>query len=222
MSERIAPGVFDYRALRLLMGILAICLPIAVEQLNGPPPLSSISASYWADGTTRDVFVGTLFAVAAFLFAYRGNSDSEKYLSPIASFCAILVATFPTTADGCDPNLASYVHQISAVALFMILAFIAYSPFRKDLKGKGGKRQFRSGVYLMTSTLILLCILAGLIAGFLDSLSDFKEKHHLLGRGPVALCAFGSAWIISGKFTRLLVDGDEEVLKLIRKHKAEN
>jgi hypothetical protein len=56
--------VFDYRALRLLVGIIAFALPIAVP-LIASTNLTSISASYYTN--SRDIFVGMLFIVGSFL-----------------------------------------------------------------------------------------------------------------------------------------------------------
>ncbi len=53
--------VFDYRALRLLVGIIAFAIPICVTLISSEP-LSSISASYFTEA--RDVFVGMLFSYA--------------------------------------------------------------------------------------------------------------------------------------------------------------
>ncbi len=46
--------VFDYRALRLIMGLIAFSLPFVVTLISATS-LSSISASYHTDG--RDIFV---------------------------------------------------------------------------------------------------------------------------------------------------------------------
>lgn len=66
--------VFDYRALRLLMGLVALSLPFLVRFI-ATNPLTSISASYHSEA--RDVFVGMLCIVAAFLWAYNGHSALE-------------------------------------------------------------------------------------------------------------------------------------------------
>lgn len=50
--------VFDYRALRLVMGLIAFALPIVASAVSSTQ-LTSISASYYTEA--RDVFVGLLF-----------------------------------------------------------------------------------------------------------------------------------------------------------------
>jgi hypothetical protein len=69
--------VFDYRALRLIMGLIAFSLPIVVTVL-ATGPLSSISAPYYTDG--RDAFVGMLFIVGALLWAYTPSCGHTRPL----------------------------------------------------------------------------------------------------------------------------------------------
>ena len=71
MTTNNSSAVFDYRALRLLVGLIAFALPIVVSLLS-IKTLPSISASYHAEG--RDAFVGMLFVVGAFLWAYNGHT----------------------------------------------------------------------------------------------------------------------------------------------------
>lgn len=77
-ADRPAPNpsgaVFDYRTLRLLTGLIALCLPFLVS-LRASPELSSISASYYTEA--RDLFVGMIFVVAAFMWAYQGHSKRQ-------------------------------------------------------------------------------------------------------------------------------------------------
>lgn len=138
--------VFDYRALRLLMGIIALALPFVVTFLSSEK-LSSISASYHAE--TRDAFVGMLFVVSAFLFAYNGHSSKESIASKTASLTAISVALFPTSCDGCMPNIISILHLLAAALLFSILAYFCFAPFRHDTKGQPGKKGRRSKIYFV-------------------------------------------------------------------------
>ena len=69
--------VFNYQALRLLMGLIALALPIAVSltAILGTPSVSDLpSISYSYHTGARNVFVGALFIVGAFLWAYNGHS----------------------------------------------------------------------------------------------------------------------------------------------------
>ena len=117
---RSEPGVvFDYRALRLLMGLIALSLPFVVTVLSSTV-LSSISASYHTEA--RDAFVGMLLVVSAFLWAYNGHTLIQGYASKFAALAAALVALFPTSCDACTANVTSSIHDVAALCLFSILA----------------------------------------------------------------------------------------------------
>jgi len=63
MSNRSDNAVFDYRLLRLVVGITAFALPLFALIIPWEV-LSSISSSYYTDA--RDTFVGCLFFISAF------------------------------------------------------------------------------------------------------------------------------------------------------------
>jgi hypothetical protein len=69
--------VFDHQTIRLIIGIIALGFPFAVA-LRILEISPSISWSYWAKPSgpplaVRDLFVGFLFIIGAFLFSYKGH-----------------------------------------------------------------------------------------------------------------------------------------------------
>ena len=111
MKFQNTPPILDYRAFRLLMGFIAILLgPIVTIWAN--TSLSSVSASYHTNA--QDVFVGLLFVVSAFLWAYNGHTSEESRASKAASAAALLVALFPTACGDCDYDWVAYVHAGAA------------------------------------------------------------------------------------------------------------
>ncbi len=146
-------AIFDYRTLRLLVGIVALALPVVVllAARAASPPIDSISASYWVN-SARDYFVGGLFVIATLMAAYNGhdpsgnahritNGDpdphplkkwlSEKWLSKVAALMAVGVALFPTTRPGGSPETDTVLHYVSAFALFAIITYFCLGSFRK-------------------------------------------------------------------------------------------
>lgn len=205
--------VFYYRALRLLMGFIALAPPFVVSLLSSTP-LSSISASYYTEA--RDAFVGMLFVVSAFLWADKGHSLREAYASKIASLEAVFVAIFPTSCDVCQTEIESIIHYVAAVSLFAMLAYFCFGPFRKNTKGQGGKKGRRSKIYFTCGWIMVGCML---IVGVLElTISDetIKALSITYWAEAIALGAFGVAWILAGKYFRLLVD-KEEALRLFRR-----
>ena len=213
MTNSNSGKVFDYRALRLLVGIIAFAIPICVTIISSSP-LSSISASYFTEA--RDVFVGMLFIVGAFLWAYNGHSKPQSRASKAAAISAILVALSPTVCNNCEMSVSSVIHYVSAGILFSILTYFCLGPFRKNIKGQRGKKGRRSSIYLVCGLIMLVSILGLLICEFALS-DDLKATLRITyWAETVALFSFGCAWMVAGKSFRPLVDEDE-ALKLFKK-----
>ncbi len=139
MTTKTTNPVFDYRALRLLMGVIAFALPFVVGVLSSRS-LSSISASYYTEA--RDAFVGMLFVVSALLWAYNGHTPRQALASKVASVAALFVALFPTTCASCELGQISIIHTISALVLFSILAYFCDGAVaRRRTRGRGGSRR---------------------------------------------------------------------------------
>jgi hypothetical protein len=202
--------VFDYRALRLLMGIIAFALPFIVNWVSSIP-LTSISASYHTEA--RDIFVGLLFVVGAFLWAYKGHTPREAWISKAASIAAIVVALFPTSCDQCTPDMKAGIHYLAAGILFGILAYFCLGPFRENTKGKEGKKGRRAKIYFTCGCIIVACILTIGITKITLPDETIKKMLITYWAETIALIAFGIAWIVAGKVFKPLVD-EEDALNL--------
>lgn len=229
-QAKVQPKLFDYRALRLLIGFIAFSLPLAVCIFT-VEELSSISASYYT--SSRDAFVGMLTIVGALMFAYKGNPIAEKpkirlseaQASKIASITALLVAFFPTEPGENETfitpivpysDLTPIIHYIAAGILFSILAYFCLFVFRKDIKDKGGKKSLRSKIYFACGWGIVISIVTLVVCRFIFKIEVTPViglPITLVGEW-IALWLFGTAWIISGKWNRLIADKDE-ILRLL-------
>lgn len=207
MEARNSSAVFDYRGLRLLMGLIALTLPVIAVALAGKS-LTSISASYYSNA--RDMFVGQLFVVGAFLFAYNGHSDNESHASKIASLAAICIASFPTSCDGCPVGVSSIVHYAAAALLFSILAYFCFIPFQKGIRGKLGKgKARRRWIYFICGSVMIGCIIFIGMANLFMAPETVATWRITFWGEWLALTAFGIAWIASGKTFRLIADEEE-------------
>lgn len=156
--------IFDYRTLRMLVGIVAFALPIVVfvaaRLVN--TKIDSISASYWVD-SARDLFVGALFIIATLMAAYNGHDPtgdklggndsgphplmkwfSEKWASKVAALMAVCVALFPTTRPNGTTNTDAIVHYASATILFAIITYFCLGSFRKRALEKAVEAEKKS------------------------------------------------------------------------------
>ena len=188
------------------MGVIAVSLPIIVSVL-AEKPLSSISASYWTNA--QDIFVGLLFVVGSFLFAYNGHSLPESIASKAASLAAVCVALFPTAPDYYPTDFDSVVHHLAATVLFSILAYFCFIPFRKDVKNAVGKRARRNWIYLGCGWAMIVCMLVIFVANKTLSEAELIRLRVTYFGEAGALVAFGFAWIASGKFFKLFAEEDE-------------
>ncbi len=92
----LTPAVVTDHYVRRLMPLLALFLLVVtvVTSLLRHEFATSISAYH--SGAVRDVFVGTLIAIATCLVAYQGRSPLEDFALNAAGFYVVFVALIPT------------------------------------------------------------------------------------------------------------------------------
>jgi hypothetical protein len=142
---------FDPRRLRLIAGALAFALPSTVIALTGRIN-TSISASYH-EVQSRNVFVGFLFIIGAFLISYKGHVQEpdpdeprtflrwlkryeEDWVSTIGGIAAILTALFPTARDGYPMDTAAYIHTAGTFILFASVVYFCLIAFLRSVNEK--------------------------------------------------------------------------------------
>ena len=93
--------VISYLGLRKAVGIIGTALPFVLAfgkiLVEGPGIQSSISSYYHT--AMRDVFVGSLCAIAVFLMSYHGYERKDDIAGDLACVFALGVALFPTTPE---------------------------------------------------------------------------------------------------------------------------
>lgn len=108
-----------YLSMRVVLFLLAVTMPIVLSIYgnihHGLDLQPSMSAYFWAATQDqcatfpmRTIFVGYLFAVGVFLFAYKGLTGLENSLLNVAALCAFTVAIYPENLDeaASDPRVA--------------------------------------------------------------------------------------------------------------------
>lgn len=185
----------NYHTIKLIVGFIALSLAALTNALT-EVPLQSISASYHEGELSRNIFVGSLFAISAFLLAYNGKSALQMVLSKIASIAAIGVAMFPCKC-GNHPEVIPGVHYISAAIMFSILATFCFI-FLKDAYKKGHlQAQIRAAVYAISGVVMIAAMMIMFVDYLLDDdLSGYIERLTFYCEAS-ALIAFGIAWLFS-------------------------
>src|SRR5438067_5754683 len=103
----------NHLTIKLVVGLIALSLA-PLTSFFAKSSITSISASYYEGGWSQSIFIGFLFAIAAFLLAYNGFSRPDMVLSKVASVAALGVAMFPCE---CANLIELAPHGISAVTV---------------------------------------------------------------------------------------------------------
>ncbi len=199
--------VFDYRTLRLMIGIFAFSLPFVVWWV-AREPLPSVSASYHT--SARDLFVGIIFVVAAFLAAYNRHTKGQFWASKVAALAAAGVALFPTASD-CKGTSESTIHFIAAALLFGILAYFCLVPFYRKTRRGSTKQRRRAFIYLLCGGAIILAMLSVLIANLALTCEAVHARRIIFWAEAAALWSFGIAWLVAGKAFRVIAEPEEQL-----------
>jgi hypothetical protein len=195
----------DHRTIKLTVGVIAVSLA-SLTNFFAQSPLTSVSASYWEGGWSQSIFIGFLFAIATFLFAYNGYTGSEMMLSKVAAMAALGVPLFPCACDG-HPNLVPYVHWTSAAVMFVTLAYFCYG-FYNRARNKGHlEGKVRALIYALCGITILLAILT-IVLHERFGLGTGTPRFTFFGEAT-ALVAFGVSWLTASRVLPLLTRGDE-------------
>jgi len=201
-----------YNKLRMGMGLLAVALPVALAVgglFFGAGLQSSMSAYYHTH--LRDVLVGSLWAVGAFLVLYKGFGPKENRAFNIAGVLAVMVALFPTErvngtcASGCIAFDVPYVHGVSAVLFFLAIAYVCI--FRSGdtlpLMNNPAREAKYKRTYQTLGVLMVVAPLAAaiLIAGFQLHLDPGKRTVVFFVEA-FAIWVFGAYWLVKSREIR--------------------
>jgi len=198
--------VISYLTMRKVIGILGVALPVVLvigTVINGDKNAVQDSISDYYHTGMRDAFVGILCMVALFLFSYKGYvNDDETYkfkdniAGNLACIFALGVAFFPT----CD-SLIGKVHLVSAGLFLFTLAYYSFFLFTKGESTTKNKRRrkrvYRSCGVIIASSVILLLLYFWFLKELIPGLEIIKPVFTL---EVIALIAFGTSWMIKGKF----------------------
>jgi len=188
------------------VGIIGIGLPVALVLgdiiLHGSGFQSSISDYYHT--AMRDIFVGSLCAIAMFLMSYKGYEAIDNIAGNIASLFALGVALFPTTPPFFPTDhekVIGILHILSAAGFFCTLAFFSLVLFRKTdspfpLKTR---KKIRNGVYTACGYTMLVCIVVIGLITFIPPDAAIRRLAPILWFESIAVVAFGISWLTKGK-----------------------
>ncbi len=193
------------------IGIIGVALPIVLVIgtiiLDGRlEVLDSISAYYYS--VTRNIFVGSLWAIGIFLICYR-YEYLDDIVSTVAGVCAIGVSLFPTTPDKATAQqiVIGILHGLFAGIFFGTLALMAIFLFTRknpDPDKVTDRKRLRNKIYLICGITIVVCLVLLILIALVQNLF-LSGKPLLQPLRPVlvlewlATWAFGIAWFVKGE-----------------------
>lgn len=197
----------DHRTIKLIVGLIAISLA-ALTSFFAKAAITSISASYYEGGWSQSIFIGFLFAIAAFLLAFNGQSVAEMRLSKVAALAALGVALFPCECDGRSVPIR-HIHGVSAAVMFLILAYFCVGFFRRARVKGHSQANVRAAIYASCGIAIVLSIIVLGLDHLLHGAFS-KHVHRLVFYGEATgLVAFGISWLTASRTLPLLTRQDE-------------
>lgn len=222
--------VIHMRTLRTAIGGIALGLPWALmlgENLrdqvlrraggaDGHWLEASISA-YFHTGM-REVFVGSLCAIAIFLICYKGYERRDNLAANVAGLSALVVALFPThersreaadtgvrppdsvtlfsDATAPDPSVVGGIHFLAAAIFFVTLAVMSLFLFtRTEAPAPTTQKNQRNRVYKACGIAIILALLL-IVAAKLFAEEQLVERWGIVfWLETIAVTAFGVSWL---------------------------
>lgn len=195
----------SYFNLRIGMGLIGIALPIAVWLvafvMDDRNLLPSISAYYHSH--SRDVFVGSLFAIGAAAYLYKGYSQAENIAMNLAGIFAVGVAAFPTDCPDLTPALAcesptyKHIHVGAAILFFLMIAYVALFRAKDTLKyvtNEKLKKRYQLAYYIIGASMIILPTLVAIQA---YGVMSFAENFHpIFWMEALAIWSFAAFWLV--------------------------
>jgi hypothetical protein len=152
----------------------------------------------------RDVFVGSLCAIAVFLLSYRGYQRHDEIAGDLACVFALGVALCPTTPElnaASSDRIVGVLHVVFAAAFFLTLAYFSLVLFRKTdpAKAPTPRKLQRNTVYTICGYTILACITLIGVLGLLRASSSVNQLHPVFWLEAAATVAFGVSWFTNGE-----------------------
>lgn len=208
----------SYFVLRNGIAAIALAFPVALIAGVGLDHVqTSLSAYYhfsaahpdrYGAGTMRDVFVGALCTIGAFLLFYRGCTRREDMTLNVAGVAAVLVALFPMdwpATDSWDMSTTSTIHFASAAIFFVMIGYVcvfrAHDTLR-ILKDEVWRRRFER-VYLVLGALMIAVPGAIYSVHMLTPRTQGSYVALLIELAGVVV--FAAFWLVKG-YEMLLVD----------------
>lgn len=228
--------VIHFLTLRRVLGLIGIALPFVLligENLRDrlaryavprvDRALIEVSISAYFHTGMRDVFVGSLCAIAVFLICYKGYQRIDNLVANAAGLAVLLVALFPTPEVSReaseealpiagsitlfsgryapDPAFVGWVHFGAATVFLVLLAGMSLFLFTKSDPAAAPNpwKEQRNFIYRLCGVVMLFCVAAIAVAKLILGEAAERSTSYVFWFEALAVIAFGVSWLTKGK-----------------------
>jgi len=205
----------DHHTAKFIVGAIALSLAMFTDWLTPGTSISSISLSYHLTDNARNVFVGSLCVISAFLWSYNGYSLFQAVLSKVGAVAVAAVAFFPCDCftgrgiDG-DATMTGIVHTASAILMFLILAIFCWLFYLRAREKDSKEAKVRGRIYRVCAVAMVGAMAVQLLNIFGVDFSGITQRvtYYVEATG---LMAFGVAWMTASRMLPFITNEDERV-----------
>jgi hypothetical protein len=178
------------------MSLLAFTFPLvflASSLLLGRTELqSSISDYYWTKDPERNLFIGMLCFIGAYLILYRGITWIEDRALDVAGLSAVGVALIPAPVEG-----GFSTHYFFAMVFFACIFYVGIFMSRRTLHDlEPGPRRFFRICYFICSSVMIGVVVVGIVLFLLPT--ELREAitagHLVFWLEAIGIWAFSAYW----------------------------
>ena len=207
-----------YLSLRVGIAVMAITLPFVLwigGHILGHQALQGSMSAYYhcGGGAMRDIFVGFLFAIGAFLYLYKGYTELENYALNFAGVFVIGVALVPMEWDCGSACHRLTFHGMFAVLFFLSIAYVCI--FRASdtlslIPDEKAKTRYRRIYKIFGLAMIVLPAIAVVLSSVLEH--DSKQPKGTFFVEAAGVLVFGLYWIVKS-FEIARTDAEQFAIK---------
>ncbi|HEX5716137.1 MAG TPA: DUF998 domain-containing protein [Thermoanaerobaculia bacterium] len=189
-----------YTTLRVGIIVLASALPFILAIGSGTKICPSISAYYYGD--LRDVLVGVLVAVGAFLYLYKGFTKLENYALNLAGIFLVGVALVPTDSTCQISDTGPSLHGTFAVLFFLAIAYVCI--FRASdtlslISDAAKADRYRKTYKLLGLGMIVIPLAVVVLTVVLPSRSGSGARPTVFLVETAGVLVFASYWLLKSR-----------------------
>jgi len=203
--------IISYLAMRRLIGILGIALPIIVVAggfiQDGTAIQGSISGYYYTN--MHDFFIGILCGVSLFLLSYKGYKKIDDIIGNMSGVFALGMMIFPTSMFSgkvvkvgmflIDDNISEYIHLTFGALFFLSLSFNSIFLFTKRGPGILSKEKKRRNIIYRICGIVMILAIVCISIYMIFLRNTFISKiNPVLILESIALISFGISWLVKG------------------------